>query len=75
MKRKGSLKYYPEADVLYVLIKTGEEAKSVEIEPGVTAEMDKRGRLMGIEILDASQYLRKVIQEKLEPQLKRKIAS
>jgi len=75
MKQKGSLKYYAEADVLYVLIKAGEEANSVEIEPGVTAEFDRRGELIGIEILDASKYLRKVIQEKLEPQLRRRLAS
>jgi uncharacterized protein YuzE len=66
------VKYYPENDVLYVLIQAGEEAKSVEIEPGVTAELDKNGKLIGIEILDASKYLRKLIQQRLEPQLKRK---
>ena len=75
MKQKGTVKYYPEDDVLYVLIQAGEEAKSVEIEPGVTAELDKDGELIGIEILDASQYLRKLIQERLEPQLRHRLAS
>jgi uncharacterized protein YuzE len=75
MKYKGSLRYYSEADVLYVLIKAGEEARSVEIEPGVTAEFDKSGKLIGIEILDASSYLRKVLQEKVEPHLRRQRAS
>jgi uncharacterized protein YuzE len=75
MKRKGSLRYYAEGDVLYCFIKAGEEAESVEIEPGVTAEFNQRGELIGIEILDASQYLPKVIQEKLQPRLKRKVAS
>ncbi len=74
MKKKDSIKYYPEGDVLYVLIKAGEEAKSVEIEPGVTAELDRDGEIIGIEILDASKYLRKLIQERLEPQLRRKFA-
>jgi len=75
MKHRGTMKYYSEDDVLYVLIKPGEEAKSVEIEPGVTAELDRSGTIIGIEILDASKYLRKLIQEKLEPQLRRKVAS
>ena len=75
MKPKGSVKYYPENDVLYVLLQAGEEAKAVEIEPGVTAELNKRGKLIGIEIFDASKYLRKLIQQRLEPQLRNKLAS
>jgi uncharacterized protein YuzE len=75
MKQKETVKYYPEDDVLYVLIQAGEEAKSVEIEPGVTAELDQGGKIIGIEILDASKYLRKLIQERLEPQLRHGVAS
>ena len=75
MKPKRSVKYYPENDVLYVLLQAGEEAKAVEIEPGVTAELNKRGKLIGIEILDASKYLRKLILQRLEPQLRNKLAS
>ena len=75
MKPKRSVKYYPENDVLYVLLQAGEEAKAVEIEPGVTAELNKRGKLIGIEILDASKYLRKLIQQRLAPQLRNKLAS
>ena len=75
MKSKESVKYYPENDVLYVLIQAGEEAKSVEIEPGVTAELNKNGKLIGIEILDASKYLRKLVQQRWEPQLRQRIAS
>ena len=75
MKPKRSVKYYPENDVLYVLLQAGEEAKAVEIEPGVTAELNKKGKLIGIEILDASKYLRKLIQQRLEPQLRNKLAS
>ena len=75
MKQKGSVKYYPKDDVLYVAIWAGEEAKSVEIEPWVTAELDKNGEIIGIEILEASQYLRKLIQTRLEPQLRHRAAS
>ncbi len=75
MKPKGSVKYYPENDVLHVLIEAGEEASSVEIEPGVTAELNKSGKLIGIEILDASKYLRKLVQQRWEPQLRQRMAS
>jgi uncharacterized protein YuzE len=75
MKQKGTMKYYPKDDVLYVMLQAGEEAKSVEIEPGVTAELNKGGELIGIEILDASVYLRKLIQDRLEPRLRHRLAS
>ena len=75
MKQKGTMRYYPKDDVLYVMLQAGEEAKSVEIEPGVTAELNKSGKIIGIEILDASKYLRKLVQQRLEPQLRQRMAS
>ena len=75
MKQKGTVKYYPKDDVLCVLLQAGEEAKSVEIEPGVTAELNKGGELIGVEILDASVYLRKLVQDRLEPRLRHRLAS
>jgi uncharacterized protein YuzE len=75
MKQKGTVKYYPKDDVLYVMLQAGEEAKAVEIEPGVTAELNKAGEIIGIEILDASVYLRKLIQDRLEPRLRHRLAS
>lgn len=75
MKQKGTMKYYSKDDVLYVMLRAGEEAKSVEIEPGVTAELNKGGELIGIEILDASAYLRKLIHDRLEPRLRHRLAS
>lgn len=67
MQQKGTMRHYPKDDLLYVMLQAGEEAKSVEIKPGVTAELNKGGELLGIEILDASVYLRKLIQDRLEP--------
>ena len=75
MKQKRTLKYYPKDNVLYVRLQARGEAKSVEIEPGVTAELNKGGELIGIEILDASVYLRKLIQDRLEPRLRHRLAS
>lgn len=75
MKHRGTIKYYPKDDVLYVMLQAGEEARSVEIEPGVTAELNKSGELIGIEILDASVYLQKLIPDRLELRLKHRLAS
>ena len=58
--------YDPEADVLYIG-HPGEEQETEEIYPGITLEKDSYGNLIGIELLNASQLLRNV----LEPLRKR----
>ncbi len=50
--------YFQQQDVLHLAIGEGEEARSIEISPNVTAELNGKGELIGIEILDASVYLR-----------------
>ncbi len=65
MKRKpeGRLNYYPKSDVLHYVLKPGEEFGSREVAPGVTLELDRRGTVIGIEILDASKYMRTFVLE------------
>lgn len=52
--------YDPEIDVLYIA-KEGEENEVVEIHPGISLELDEKGELIGIEILNASKLLKDVI--------------
>ncbi|MBI4435019.1 DUF2283 domain-containing protein [Candidatus Uhrbacteria bacterium] len=44
----------PVADALYLTLKRGRVAKSREVEPGVVLDLDRYGRVLGIEMLDAS---------------------
>ncbi len=69
MKRKpeGQLRYYPKSDVLHYVVRCGEEFATREAAPGVTLELDQRGRLIGIEILDASRFMRKFVIQQLQP--------
>jgi uncharacterized protein YuzE len=53
--------YFEREDILHLVIAEGPEAQSVELSPNVTAELNDRGKLIGIEILDASQSLRDAI--------------
>jgi uncharacterized protein YuzE len=55
--------YFEEADVLHVAISEEPEAASVELSPNVTAELNAKGELIGIEILNASAYVRDTILE------------
>ena len=46
--------YDAEGDVLYIQLRCITPADSVDIEEGVTAELDEKGHLAAFEILDAS---------------------
>jgi uncharacterized protein YuzE len=52
--------YDEEEDILY-LAKEGVEHEFVEIAPGVNAELDEKGSLIGIELFNASILLKNVI--------------
>ncbi len=53
-----SVRYDPEADALYLEFRDGVAMDNVDLAPGVTADLDRRGRVLGIEILHASRHLR-----------------
>ena len=49
--------YDPEGDVLYIQLRCVTPSDSVDIEEGVTAELDEAGHITAIEILDARERL------------------
>ncbi len=49
--------YDPEANVLYIELRSAEPANSVDFEEGVTADLDSEGHIIGLEILDARERL------------------
>ena len=51
------IEYSKDADALYVYFREVEVAKSKEIEEGVVVDLDEKGHIVGIEILDASKRL------------------
>ena len=61
--------YFSEEDVLHLLISEGEEANSIEVSPNITAELNERGELIGIEILEASTFVRDAILEGVQAKL------
>ena len=60
---KPKMMYFSEEDILHLVISEGEETNSVEISPNITAELNEKGELIGIEILDASAFLRDSLME------------
>ena len=51
------IEYDPEADALYIQVREVEVADNVDIEDGVTVDLDADSHIVGLEILDASKRL------------------
>jgi len=57
MSKKPLINYDYESDVLYIVAKKAREEEFVEVAPGINVELDDRGQVIGIEILNASKCL------------------
>jgi uncharacterized protein YuzE len=51
------IRYDAEVDILYIRLREGKIEESDEITPEIVADYDKDGKIMGLEILDASEVL------------------
>ncbi len=60
---KPKMTYFEENDVLHIVISEENEGGSVELSPNITAELNDKGDLIGLEILNASTYIRDSILE------------
>jgi uncharacterized protein YuzE len=63
------LAYFSEEDVLHLVISEEAEANSVEVSPNITAELNDKGELIGIEILHASAFLRDSVMEGVQAKI------
>jgi uncharacterized protein YuzE len=63
------INYFQEEDILHLLISEEPESASIEISPNVTAELNAAGELIGVEILNASNYMRDFILESVQGKL------
>ena len=61
------IEYDPERDLLYIFFAEIETkaAETVTIKPDVHADFDREGKLMGIEVIEASKVMGKKIEIKL----------
>jgi uncharacterized protein YuzE len=51
------IKYDKEVDAMYITFEKGEYEVSEEIGDGIVFDVSKKGKLIGIEVLDASEKL------------------
>ncbi|MFM7908261.1 MAG: DUF2283 domain-containing protein [Microcystis sp.] len=57
------MRYFEQEDILHLTISDEPEANSVEINPNITAELNDLGELIGLEITNASSFIRDSILE------------
>ena len=63
------MEYFEKEDVLHMTISDEPEAGSVELSPNITAELNSKGELIGIEILNASDFVRDSILESAQAKM------
>ncbi len=68
---KPQLTYFENEDVLHLVVKAGVESNSVELSPNITVELNELGEIIGIEILDASAFLRDSVLDSIQGRILR----
>jgi len=63
---KTHMAYFEKDDILHLAISDEPEAGSVEVSPNITAELNAKGELIGIEILGASTFIRDSVLESVQ---------
>lgn len=66
---KPKLSYFEQEDILHLVISEEEEASTIELSPNITAELNEKGELIGIEILNASTFMRDAIMEGVQAKI------
>ena len=67
--RKARMTYFEKNDVLHLTVSDEPEAQSIEISPNITVELNEHGELIGIEILEASAFVRDSILESAQARM------
>jgi uncharacterized protein YuzE len=69
LKMQNKLSFFPDEDIIHFSISNEEETDSVELSPNITAELNNKGEMIGIEILKASSYIRDAVLDTAQAKL------
>lgn len=61
--------YFETEDVLHLVISDEPEFGSLELAPNITAELNEKNELIGVEILNASIFLRDSVLESVQARI------
>ena len=63
---KTRVRYFEQEDVLHLAITEEPECRSLELSPGITVELNDKDEMIGVEILNASKFLRDAVLESIQ---------
>jgi uncharacterized protein YuzE len=63
---KTRIRYFEQEDILHLVVAEGPESRSLELSPNITVELNDRNELIGVEILNASAFLRDAVLESIQ---------
>ncbi len=63
---KTQMRYFEKEDILHLVIAEGTESRSLELSPNITVEINDQNELIGVEILNASTFLRDTVLESIQ---------
>lgn len=66
---KPRMVYFEREDVVHIAIAEGEEESSFELSPNITVELNQNNEVIGVEILNASAFLRDTVLESVQARL------
>lgn len=63
---KPRVRYFEQEDILHLVLAEGAESRSLELSPNITVELNDKNELIGVEILNASSFLRDAVLESIQ---------
>lgn len=63
---KPAIRYFEAEDILHIEIDGGPESRSIELSPTITVELNDNDEMIGVEILEASSFLRDAVLESIQ---------
>jgi uncharacterized protein YuzE len=63
---KTRIRYFEQEDVLHLILGEEPESRSLELSPNITVELNEQNELIGVEILNASAFLRDTVLESIQ---------
>jgi uncharacterized protein YuzE len=63
---KTRVKYFEHEDILHLVIADEPESRCVELSPTITVELNDKNEMIGVEILNASTFLRDSVLESIQ---------
>lgn len=60
------IRYFEQEDVLHLVITDEPESRSVELGPNITVELNDKNEMIGVEILNASAFLRDTLLDSIQ---------